>query len=271
MKGSFHGAAERERQRQSFSATVVPFLAQREVQPLLNFYPDQRNLTVLDIGANKGQWTRALLDVFGDRVARVHMFDPSPENYGELCNREDSLAGLGPEESERITAHQSAMGRNPGMATLYSNDDGSPLASLYPHEQNGYPGVLRDVRLDTTIEVKVDTVDEFISRNEIASVEIMKIDTEGHEMDVMRGAAQSIHVGKIKLILFEFGMHDVESRHFFRDFWQFLTGRLYKMYFVDRDGKIHPIPRYEYRWERFDSIYEFVASRVAFRGAVGDG
>ena len=133
------------------------------------------------------------------------MFDPSPENYRELSNREDSLAGLGPEESERITAHASAMGRTPGMATLYTNDDGSPLGSLYPHEENGYTGLLEHIRLDTTIEVPVDTVDDFISRSEIASVEIMKLDTEGYEMDVLSGAARSIHEGKIKLILFEFG------------------------------------------------------------------
>ena len=262
MKGSYRGAAEREKQRQNFRTQVVPILTQREVKPFLSFYPDQRNLTVLDIGANKGQWTRALLDVFGDRVARVHMFDPSPENYRELSNREDSLAGLGPEESERITAHASAMGRTPGMATLYTNDDGSPLGSLYPHEENGYTGLLKHIRLDTTIEVPVDTVDDFISRSEIASVEIMKLDTEGYEMDVLCGAARSIHEGKIKLILFEFGMNQVESRHFFKDFWQFLTGRLYKMYFVDDDGKIHPIPHYEYRWERFNYNYEFIASRV---------
>lgn len=261
MKGSFHAAAEREMQRQSFRTTVVPLLTKREVRPLLSFYPDQRDLTVLDIGANKGQWTRALLDTFGDRVARVHMFDPSPENYRELSNREDTLAGLGPEESERITAHQSAMGSTPGKATLYTNDDGSPLGSLYPHEVNGHGASLQSIRLDTKIEVPVDTVDEFISRNEIASVDIMKIDTEGHEMDVLRGAARSIHVGKIKLILFEFGFHQVESRHFFKDFWQFLTRRLYKMYFIDNDGKVHPIPRYEYRWERHDSIYEFIAFR----------
>lgn len=267
FQGSYRDAAEREKRRQSFRAQVVPGLMQSELQPLLSFYPDQRNLTVLDIGANKGQWTRALLNVFGDRVARVHLFDPSPENYCELSNREDSLAGLGPEESERITAHPSAMGCTPGMATLYSNEDGSPLGSLYPHEEAGYGERMKHIRLNTTVDVTVDTVDEFISRNEIASVEIMKIDTEGHELDVLRGAERSIHEGKIKLILFEFGVHQVESRHFFKDFWQFLTHRLYKMYFLDDDGKIHPITRYEYRWERFNTNFEF----VAFRGAAGDG
>ena len=271
FQGSYRDAAEREKRRQSFRTQVVPGLAQGELQPLLSFYPSQRNLTVLDIGANKGQWTRALLDVFGDRVARVHMFDPSPENYRELSNREDSLAGLGPEESERITAHPSGMGRTPGTATLYSNEEGSVLGSLYPHEEAGYGERMKHIRLDTTVEVTVDTVDEFVSRSEIASVEIMKIDTEGHEMDVLQGAERSIHEGKIELILFEFGPHQVESRHFFKDFWQFLTRRLYEMYFVDNDGNIHPIPRYEYRWERFNTNYEFLASRVPFRGAAREG
>ncbi|UMB69026.1 FkbM family methyltransferase [Mycobacterium paraterrae] len=261
MKGTYRGEVEREKVRESFRGQVVPKLMRLEVQPLLNFYPNQRDLMVLDIGANKGQWTRALLNVFGDRVGRVHMFDPSPENYRELCNREDSLAGLGIEESERITVYPSAMGRTPGMATLYTNEDGSPLGSLIEHEEPGWGEWGKDIRLDTTIEVPVDTVDDFISRSQIDSVDIMKLDTEGFEMDVLRGAAQSIHEGRIKLILFEFGVNQVESRHFFKDFWLFLTHRLYKIYFIDDAGKLHPISRYEYRWEQFNRNYEFVAFR----------
>jgi hypothetical protein len=42
---------------------------------------------------------------------------------------------------------------------------------------------------------------------------------------------------------------------------------LYKVYFIDDNGKLHPISRYEYRWEQFNRNYEFVASRIAIRGA----
>jgi hypothetical protein len=88
----------------------------------------------------------------------------------------------------------------------------------------------------------------------------MKIDTEGYEMNVLRGAERSIRAGRVETITFEFGVHHVEARVFFKDFWSHLTQRGYALYYLE-EGEITPITRYEYRWERFNRNYDFVASR----------
>jgi hypothetical protein len=57
---------------------------------------------------------------------------------------------------------------------------------------------------------------------------LLKIDTEGNELDVLRGAINSINQKKIKAIHFEFNEMNVISRVFFRDIYLMLKD--YKLY-----------------------------------------
>jgi FkbM family methyltransferase len=271
MRGTYRGAEERSQIREQWAQNVVPKLATREIEPLLGFLGDRTGLTVLDIGANKGLWTRALLNVFGDRVARVHLFDPSPENYRELTNEDDSLAGFTASEFRRLVVHACGLGAAPGTATLYTNEDGSPLSSLYPHEEPGWGERMKHIRLSHRVEVRIDTVDRALSASGIESVDLMKIDTEGHEMDVLLGAEHALRARKVDLITFEFGVHQVESRHFFKDYWLHLTERGYHLFFIDDAGTVTPLERYEYRWEQFNRNWEFVASRIPVRNGASPG
>jgi FkbM family methyltransferase len=171
---------------------------------------------------------------------------------------------------ERSSVSQCAMGSQPGKATLYTNEEGSPLGSLYPHQEAGWIDLMKHVRLSEELVVSVDTVDRFIARSEIPSVDILKIDTEGHEMEVMLGAEEAIAADRVDLITFEFGVHQVESRHFFKDYWLHLTQRNYSLYFVTDAGDVTPIERYEYRWEQFNRNVEYIASRLPLQSAARD-
>jgi FkbM family methyltransferase len=260
MWGRFRGA-ERVRLRGLVPEKIVEPLARKEIAPLLRFYPTQRDLVVFDIGAHKGFWTRALLDRFGERIGHVYLFEPSRENVRELTNREDNFAGLEPADFRRLSIERCAMGGRSGTATLYTNEDGSPLASLYPHRDAGWGPQMKDIRLSEQFEVPLQTIDSFLARQPLPRVDVVKIDTEGHEMEVLLGAEQSIAAGKLEVITFEFGVHQVESRHFFKDFWRYLTPRGYRLYFVEDDAGLTALERYEYRWERFNRNWVFIASR----------
>ena len=51
-------------------------------------------------------------------------------------------------------------------------------------------------------------------------IDIMKLDVEGHELDVLEGSRKTIN--SIKLIQFEFGGCNIDSKTFFQDFYYFL-------------------------------------------------
>ena len=62
-----------------------------------------------------------------------------------------------------------------------------------------------------------------------------KIDIEGNELNALHGAQRMLDEGKIDVIQMEFGGCNIDSRTYFRDFWNLLSAK-YKVYRVLLDG-----------------------------------
>jgi FkbM family methyltransferase len=190
------------------------------------------------------------------------MIDPSPENFHELCNRDDSLIFDEP-DFDIVRAYHCALGSKPGIVTLYTNEDGSPLASLFPHDLNGENVMSVLPSLNREIPVPMQALDEVLARHpDMQHIDVLKMDVEGGELEVLKGASSTLSSGKIDIVTFEFGLHQVEARHFFRDFYQLLSDVGFRFHLAV-DGKLSPIPRYDYCYENFTTVVTFVAERTA--------
>ena len=110
-------------------------------------------------------------------------------------------------------------------------------------------------------DVKIRTIDEFARERGIERVHFLKIDTEGHELRCMEGARGLMDAGRIDFIQFEMGCN-VDSRTFFRDFWQVL--KKYRIGRILRDG-IVGIERYQASEEQFGSQNLLAELRVKSR------
>jgi FkbM family methyltransferase len=158
---------------------------------------------LLDVGANVGDYTRLLRRRFPRAV--IHCFEPHPRNFQRLL--ETNLPN--------VRYHNLAVGGEGGVLTLYdrADYDGSGHASLYAeviseiHKQ--------DLR---SVEVAVLTLDEIAIREGFTFIDFLKIDTEGHELSVLSGAAALLARDAIGCVQFEFNEMNVISRSFFRDF-----------------------------------------------------
>ena len=64
-----------------------------------------------------------------------------------------------------------------------------------------------------SVIVPVDTLDNLCSRLEIEKVDFLKIDTEGADLDVLRGASNTIAANKLGLVLAEYGFDQADKRH----------------------------------------------------------
>ena len=262
MQGTFRGAETRAWHRDQWSQIVIPDLIRDEVTPLIELLPTTDDLVAIDIGANKGWWTAALLRTLPGKVRHVHMIDASPENFRELANAWDHLT-LSPEELRLTSAYPFAMSSGHGAVTLHTNEDGSPLASVYPGVTRGWGEA--GAQMSTTITVPTDTVDSFMERQQLSRVNILKVDVEGHEMAVFEGAARSLAQKAIDVVAFEFGLHQVQSRNFFVDFFDLFSGRYgYRMYTAE-NGVLASIPAYSFHFENLSRQYVMYA--VADLGA----
>jgi FkbM family methyltransferase len=159
---------------------------------------------VLDVGANVGDFSRRVTAAAPS--ARVFAFEPHPAIF------QQTRAAA---EAAGFEAIHAGCGAVPGQLMLYDYSDsraGSQHASLYPgviEELHGAAAVAHDVQ--------IVTIDDFLAERAIEHVLLLKIDTEGHEASVLRGARHAVGARQIDFVQFEFNAMNIESRTFFRD------------------------------------------------------
>src|SRR5208282_6444518 len=169
---------------------------------------------IFDVGANNGDWS---LEVSRQSAYELKFFLFEPQ---QACQPE--LARL-PLKHKVIT--KAAVGDWIGDAPLYSPGPGWGNASLYNRRDTEF------VQLTFSVAevVPVIPLDEFMQENHLDCIDYLKIDVEGHELAVLHGCRNALAAGMIKALAFEFGTGNLNSRTYFRDFWDLLTNYGYKL------------------------------------------
>ena len=172
--------------------------------------------TMFDVGASDGVWTEHALHV--NPRAHVHCFEPLHASYARLVAR-----GF----PSHVICNPTGLSDVERPAEIFT-------ASLSLHRRRG-PGSAGDVDGESQL-VELTTLDRYCAQRGIAEVDLLKIDTEGHDLAVLRGGRQMIGDGRIRRIQFEYGPRNIYSRVFLRDFYLFLEGLPYTMYQVTPRG-----------------------------------
>lgn len=162
-------------------------------------------LIFIDIGANKGNYTRYLLSKYPD--LNCHLFEPSQRNFDIL---KESFYS-----KDKIRINKLALSDKNGKGNLYSDEPGSFMASLTKRDLKSF-----GINLDHEIEVNLKRFDNYWEDQNII-IDYVKIDVEGHELDVLNGFGELIK--NVRLVQFEFGGTHIDTRIFFRDFWEFFS------------------------------------------------
>lgn len=126
---------------------------------------------------------------------------------------------------------------------IFFNNDTSIIASLYKRQLDYF-----DIDFDKEERIQLTTIDDYCAGNGIERIDLLKIVVEGSEYRALQGANRMLSEGRIGMIQFGFGGSDIDSRHYFRDFWNLLTPLHYDLYRVMKDGLI--------RFEKYDEGYE---------------
>ena len=85
------------------------------------------------------------------------------------------------------------------------------------------------IMFDRVETVKTITFEEYwVQKMDRSEIDFVKLDIEGHELQALKGFGEALkHVG---LIQFEFGGTHIDSRTYFRDFWEFLRNSGFELY-----------------------------------------
>jgi FkbM family methyltransferase len=155
---------------------------------------------IFDIGANIGVWSALAHEAFP--TATIHAFEPDPKTCEELQVN----------TSSSVITHCAAMSDDVGVKTLHSVPEMSWLSSLDVQDLSRMHVTQTESR-----QVQCTTVDEFCAAEGIDTVDLLKIDVEGHELSVLRGAHSMLSNGRVAFVQFEMSPAWIETRTFLRD------------------------------------------------------
>ena len=193
---------------------------------------------IFDIGSNKGQFLKLILDNISTDAFTIHCFEPGHETFKILA---DSF-----QDDSRINLNNKGIGKENGEAVLHYDFVGSGLASLTKRKLEHY-----DIDFDKSETVFISTIDNYCSENEIEHIHLLKIDIEGHELDALAGAQTMFEKKSIDIVTFEFGGCNIDTRSFFQDFWYFFSKTNMKLFRIAPSGYLVPIKAYNEIHEQF--------------------
>jgi len=178
---------------------------------------NDRNVTLFDVGANVGEFTLEILEAFRNQRIQLYPFEPSARTAEQLKER----IGNAP----NVHVIPKALGDHAGTAELFfPNGGSSTLASLYQRDLAHVNAFFNEKE-----QITITTLDLFCEENKIDYLHLLKIDVEGHELGVLKGGRKMMERDAIEVIQFEFGGTSLDSRTFFKDFYQLLSPK-YKIY-----------------------------------------
>ena len=131
--------------------------------------------TIYDIGAHKGEWTKECSQIFKD--IEFHMFEANP-------NLEDPVNGH--------SWHNVALSSNNENRIFYSKN--STGDSFYKEQSIYYEEEVEELKVRST------TLDDYVALTGIRNPDVIKIDTQGSELDILSGSKKCLESCKLLLM-----------------------------------------------------------------------
>lgn len=158
-------------------------------------------VTIFDIGANKGQSIKFFSKIFDNPT--VYAFEPSPKTCASLKTFVEKLNHLD------ISIYQVGIGEKEQTINFYESILSETSTFVLPNQDSEYARKKNRILLQnpetafTSIPIHVTTVDIFLNANKVEHIDILKIDVEGFELEVIRGAQNALRDGKVKIVQLE--------------------------------------------------------------------
>jgi len=145
-----------------------------------------------DIGAHYGEWTSNVRKFYSRCV--VHAFEPLPKAFKALCIN----------QPEYLTVPINyAVSCDNGITDFWEYTNQPHLSTMY--KRSSFHMARHGVPEPLLTSAKKISLDSYCSTCEIDHIDFLKIDAEGSEFDILKGAYDLLDQQKIKYIQFEYG------------------------------------------------------------------
>lgn len=144
--------------------------------------------TIIDIGANTGQFAKYISRLFPD--AHIYCFEPLPEPFKKLSKWIQ-------EECEKVEAFNTALGDVEGTIEIFYHIEHSSSSSFLKTTKIS-EGYYPDTKKQVPLSVRITTLDDwFNTLSSLPKREILiKLDVQGYEHVVIRGGRETFRNAK---------------------------------------------------------------------------
>ena len=197
--------------------------------------------TAIDVGAHKGEFLNYLSNI--KDIQEIHAFEPQKEifdvlnlNFGK--NKKIFLNNEG--VSDINSTREMNLNSLTSTSTFSTINKSSPwfkLKNLVLNKKDSF---------QKKIKIKTIRLDEYFKVKDINKIDLLKIDTEGHELKVLNGAKKIFENNKIKYLLIEIHSSNMYKDYRASDIYSFLKEKNFKL-----------VKRFKFPFLKFeDQLYE---------------
>ena len=172
---------------------------------ILKILKNEKKLVIFDVGCYRGVFTKTMLNLVKKRKYKFYLFDINKNVKKYIA----SLLKL-----RNVYYNEIALSNKNGIANYYYNSffesSGSSLSSIVKNDAKWnfsrkliFKILFQSSKDFIKYQVSTITLDNFIKKNEIQSIDVLKIDIEGSEYELLKGAKTTLKNNKVKIILVE--------------------------------------------------------------------
>jgi len=182
----------------------------------------------VDVGANVGTWAKSFLEAMAPNGSGL-LFEPSPDT----ANRVREVLR---QYASRVEVVEMAVGDASGEATFFAEPQFGECSSLV----GGFSSP--EAR---AIKVRITTLDREIEARAIEHVDFLKVDAEGFDLRVLKGAKNALAKERIGIVQFEYNFPWAMAGSTLAEAMSFLENCGYTVFLLKADG-LHRLnyPRY---------------------------
>ena len=184
---------------------IVNFTYPSFEKSIIRILKNEKKLIIFDIGCYRGVFTKVILKLLTKKKYKFYLFDINKNVKKYIAN----LLKL-----KNIYYHEVAISNKNGKANynynLFFEYAGSSLSSLVKNDIKWVTSrklISKILFLNNEGFIKYPvstiTIDKFLEKNKIKSVDVMKVDIDGSESEFLQGANETLKNNKVKIILLE--------------------------------------------------------------------